>query len=319
MWGSFLLAAFLLFFALRGFNWEFFIISLKNVSYGYLFFIFFWSSFSYFIRALRWRILIISRGDISIADVFWANMTGYLGNNILPARAGELIRAAYVSKVSKASATFAIATGLVERFFDLIFLIILSLISLSFVGGLSELFVRALRIMAFVAGLGALFIIFTPFVGNWILTKLTSWKWRASTFQEKILGFLEQFFHGVEAFHNFRRVFLFTLFTFLIWLMDGLGAVLLAKSLQVSLSLMQSFLFLSMLGISSAIPSTPGYVGVYQFVAVTVLQPFGFTREIAIAFALMIQFMNLLVTIFWGGLGLWVGSRSVVTENKAND
>ncbi len=59
------------------------------------------------------------------------------------------------------------------------------------------------------------------------------------------------------------------------------------------------------MGLSSAIPSTPGYVGVYQFVAVTVLVPFGFPRADALACSLVLQVMNDAVVTFWGLLGLW--------------
>jgi uncharacterized membrane protein YbhN (UPF0104 family) len=73
--------------------------------------------------------------------------------------------------------------------------------------------------------------------------------------------------------------------------------------------LAQSFLLIAALGISSALPSTPGYVGVYQFVAVTILSPFGVARESALALILLVQFLNLLVVSIWGGLGLWLASR----------
>ena len=51
--------------------------------------------------------------------------------------------------------------------------------------------------------------------------------------------------------------------------------------------------------------STPGYVGIYQFVAVTVLQPFGFSRTDAIAYILVAQALLYVVIGFWGSLGLW--------------
>ena len=59
------------------------------------------------------------------------------------------------------------------------------------------------------------------------------------------------------------------------------------------------------MGLSSAIPSTPGYVGIYQFVAVAVLVPFGFPRVDALAYSLVLQIMNYAVVTFWGLLGLW--------------
>jgi len=62
-----------------------------------------------------------------------------------------------------------------------------------------------------------------------------------------------------------------------------------------------AMLLIVALSLSSALPSTPGYVGVYQFVAVRVLQPFGISPSVAIAFMLVSQAISYAVT---GVLGL---------------
>ena len=65
-----------------------------------------------------------------------------------------------------------------------------------------------------------------------------------------------------------------------------------------------AFLLIASLGLGSALPSTPGYVGIYQFVAVTVLGPFGFSRTDAIAFILVVQALTYVVIGFWGSMGI---------------
>ena len=59
-------------------------------------------------------------------------------------------------------------------------------------------------------------------------------------------------------------------------------------------------LLLCGLGLGSALPSTPGYVGIYQFVAVTVLVPFGIPRDGALAFILVGQAVGYVVVLFLG-------------------
>ena len=66
-----------------------------------------------------------------------------------------------------------------------------------------------------------------------------------------------------------------------------------------------AFLLLAGLGLGSALPSTPGYIGIYQFVAVRVLTPFGFSRTDAIAYILVAQALMYIVIGVWGALGLW--------------
>ncbi len=63
------------------------------------------------------------------------------------------------------------------------------------------------------------------------------------------------------------RVLSFVLFSAIIWLTDALAMMVTARALNLTLTLPQSFLLLAALGLSSAVPAMPGYVGIYQFVA----------------------------------------------------
>jgi uncharacterized protein (TIRG00374 family) len=249
--------------------------------------------------------LLITEKEIPAGNVFWANMAGYLGNNILPARAGELIRAAYVSKENNISASFSLATGLVERFIDLIALVILGSISLAVSGILSKALQDALKAMSGVAIIGAITLLVVPYFGDSIRRMVDTLPIKHVAAREKVAGFLNQFLRGIEALHHPKQTLQFPLFTCLIWLMDGIGTIILARALQLDFSLAVSFLLLAGLGLSSAIPSTPGYVGVYQFVAVVVLQPFGITNANALAFIIFFQIISLISIAFWGGFAIW--------------
>ena len=304
------LAAVLLYLALRGLDWPQFIETLKNARYTYLPLVLVWGSLGYFIRALRWRVLLTAEKPISPVDVFWANMAGYLGNNILPARAGELIRAMYVSRQNNVTAPFALATGLVERFIDLITLIILGSVSLSVSDILSKPMQDALTAMSIIGGVGLIAIVLLPYIGYWMDQVIASLPLLTASAKEKLSELLKQFLHGIEALHSAKRIGVFLLFTATIWLMDGIGTLFLGYILNLHLSLSQAFVLLAGLGLSSAIPSTPGYVGVYQFVAVTVLVPFGYSRANALAFILISQILNYLIISFWGLLGLWQINKS---------
>lgn len=116
---------------------------------------------------------------------------------------------------------------------------------------------------------------------------------------------LNQFIGGLMSLQSFSRAARFIALTGLIWLMDALGTVFLAFILKIPLLIQQAFVLLSALGLSSAIPSTPGYVGVYQFVAVTALAPFEISRADALAFILISQILGYLLIGFWGLLSVW--------------
>jgi uncharacterized protein (TIRG00374 family) len=101
---------------------------------------------------------------------------------------------------------------------------------------------------------------------------------------------------GVRSFHNWHRLAQFTALTAIIWALDAIATSTLARSLSIPMPLSVAMLLIVALSLSSAVPSTPGYVGIYQFVAVTILKPFGISPSAAIAFILVTQALNYAVT-----------------------
>ncbi len=97
--------------------------------------------------------------------------------------------------------------------------------------------------------------------------------------------------------------------------MDAIGAILGARSLDLTLSLPMAYLLLTGLGLGSALPSTPGYVGIYQFVAVEVLTPFGFAKAPVIAYTLLLQVLQYVTIGIWGLLA-FLRFRKIKSQNQ---
>jgi uncharacterized membrane protein YbhN (UPF0104 family) len=115
---------------------------------------------------------------------------------------------------------------------------------------------------------------------------------------------------GIRSFHERGRLIHFSLLTAAIWLADAVSVVLCAASLGLALSIPIALLLLAGLGLGSALPSTPGYVGIYQFVAVSILTPFAVSRSDAVALSLLIQAMAYAGILVWGLTGLLKYRRS---------
>ena len=64
---------------------------------------------SMLLRGLRWRILLAADRPIPLLLGFWGVAVGYLGNNFLPARAGEVVRSAMVSRRTGLGTTYVLA------------------------------------------------------------------------------------------------------------------------------------------------------------------------------------------------------------------
>ena len=261
------------------------------------------SCLALFLRSFRWRVLLSAQGKVSIAQAFWATAAGYLGNNVLPARAGEVIRSLMISASSGMSRTFVLTTALSERLVDAIALITISAVVLLIVPLQAGWMMKAARPFA-VLGLGgvAAIALLPMFEKFWfrVLDALPV----PQRLRGAVEGILRQVLQGIRSFHDAGRLASFLVWTAVIWLLDALVTVTLARSLSIAIPLPVAFLLVAGLGLGSALPSTPGYVGVYQFVAVRILTPFGLTNSQAIAYIFLFQAMNYAVILFWGLLGL---------------
>lgn len=304
-----LLAAVLLYFAVRNVNWAETIGILSSGKVFGLTAALFFFSISCVVRALRWRVLLGAQKRISALTVFWAMMTGYLGNSWLPARAGEVIRSVFVGERGGISKSFSLATALTERLADAVILVSASAIALLTLPSLPEQMLQAMRVMAVVGFVGAVVVFIAPRMSRFLESVLL----RAPLphgLREKLINATNSFLDGARALQHPTRLAQFLFFSAVLWSIDTLVGYTVAKALGLTLNPAQVFVLLAALGIASAVPSTPGYVGVYQFVAVKVLVPFGLTDSQALAFIVAFQAIMYIGITFWGLLGLWgPGSR----------
>lgn len=298
-----IIAVILLILAIKGVSWEEMIDTVRRSDPVIILLVISLTTINLFFRGIRWGILISGEKPLQPMTMFWATNDGYLGNALLPARAGELIRSAIVGIKTGIGTSFVFATALTERIVDAGVLVLIGMILLPGVSGLPASIPIALRVMAVVAAAGLLLILVFPLIEKFVRKSLTKLPipegWKA-----KLDGILGRFVLGTRAFVNPARAAGFLGLTPIIWLLDGFITVELAKAMSLSLSLSQALLLMVALGLASALPSTPGYVGIYQFVATTVLPVFGMTKSEALTFILCYQALGVIVYLFWGLISL---------------
>ncbi len=304
-----LLAIVLLYFSLRGIDWLQVWNILRRAKIAFVALWLFLVTVAMVLRVLRWRVLLRSRAAVGFGTAFWATAAGYLGNSFLPARAGELVRTVMVSGRSGLSTAFVLTTALSERLCDAIALVIISSVVLLTLPVRPGWFSHAAKPFAIIGLCGVTAIIVLPKLER-LWRKLLGYAPVPVTIKDKLSSILEHILTGVRALHNPFRLLRFVGFTALIWLTDAVSTQIGMHSLGMHISLPVAFLLIAGLGLGSALPSTPGYVGIYQFVAVTVLVPFGFSQTDAIAYILLAQAVQYVVITFWGLLAL-AGSRDL--------
>jgi uncharacterized protein (TIRG00374 family) len=233
---------------------------------------------------------------------FWAAAAGYVGNNVLPARAGEIIRSLLVSRRSSLGKAFVLTTALVERIFDALALIALSGVALWRLPVRPGWMESAVWTFALTGLAGVVAILLLPAGETYWRSVLAGLPVR-QTWRDRLQRLVRDVSQGVRSLYHGGRLGRFVAFTAAIWWFEGATAMLVAHAIGLSFTVGVAVLLVAGLGLGSALPATPGYVGIYQFVAVSVLTPFGLGKSDAIAYILLFQAMNYLVVLFWGVLG----------------
>jgi uncharacterized protein (TIRG00374 family) len=298
------LAAVLLYFALRGVEWRRVWQIVLGARWPYLAAGIGMSLVNFFVRSIRWRVLLNARAHFRVGTVFWATMAGYMGNSFLPARAGEVVRSFIISGQSALSRTYVLTTALTERLMDAIALVLCASVVLLQVSPKPAWMDRVGRTTAAIAALGALLVAVLPHAEG-LMQQILRRLPLPGAMRDRLLGFAGQILLGLRVFHNAGRLSIFTLLTALIWVMDALGAMVMSRAFDIHMTFPVALLLLAGMGLGSALPATPGYVGIYQFAAVTILPPFGIDRNAALAYILVVQALGYAVVLVLGLLSLY--------------
>jgi uncharacterized protein (TIRG00374 family) len=306
-------AAVLLYFSLRDIKWS----EVRyNLSHADVKLIAIWLvivTIALVLRAWRWRVLLTAEGQVDFPTVFWATAAGYFGNNFLPFRAGEVVRTLMISARTGMNKPYVLTTALSERIFDAITLVGGAAIVLLTLPEKPGWFKHAGTPFSIVGLSGILIIVLLPMLEPlWaaILRKLPI----PAPLTEKLIGIMEKVLVGFRALHDVKRLLVFATFTIAIWSCDTVTAIIGMNALGLSMSPAVAFLLITGLALGSVLPSTPGYVGIYQVVATQVLEPFHYTHENAISYILLFQALQFATYAFWGLLAFSRNKRSMANS-----
>jgi uncharacterized protein (TIRG00374 family) len=253
------------------------------------------------VRAKVWQTIL--RDIPSYKDVLFSAGEGYLLNNFLPFRLGELGRAFFLSKKSSLQFGEIIPTIFIERFTDLTISAVIFLAALPFVAG-AEGSERIGYIVgaAMVIGLVLMYILARN--NQWALDLFHKFSARWPSLQKIGGSFLESFFTGLGVLTD---GWLFIRFLF--WIILNWAIALLAYYLMILAFFSQAQWIWALFGLGAAafggaIPSLPGGVGTFEGAIVGALSFFTDDQSTALAAALSMRFYNYLNSSVIGGIGL---------------
>lgn len=253
----------------------------------------------YVFQAERWR-LVAERPPRDRLRLLGFVVTGVACNNVLPGRVGDLFRARWLSVLARIPGGRALSTVVVDRSFDVVTLVALLLVSLPFVADEAWLDRIVLGGLAFVAVLGVVFAFARVYVRQRPRERRTSRALVRRIVRDTVEGLATRLGPG--------RIAVATLLSFAAWWSWGVGAVLVARSLGIELSLLEALFVTGVMNLGVAVLASPGYVGSYQWLAVASLGLFGVAREEALAFAILMQAVWYVPTTLVGAVALAVGA-----------
>lgn len=298
------LAILLLYLALRNLDWQETIAIFQTADWRVLLGAWVVIVLSYFLRGLRWQVLLSAERTLHPMTVFWGTCVGYLGNSFLPARAGEVIRSALISRKTGIPLFYVLATALTERIFDAVLLVCAILLGLTTFPNIPDWLRSAMTSMLVLGVIGGFSLTLLPHLSGWITTQMRRIP-ITEKIKSKLIEFVEQFLLGMKAFQHVSRAGLFIIISVFTWSLDVFATLIVTAGYGIPFTPLQGLLILAALGLASAAPSTPGYVGIYQSVSVAIFTLFGLSDEGAIVYILTTQGLTYMVVILWGFIGLW--------------
>lgn len=217
-----------------------------------------------FFRTLRWQWLLKPMGEVAFWPAFRALTIGITGNVVLPARAGEFIRAYVIGRSTGISKTGAFATLVVERIFDglTVLLVLLGVI----IFGVRNADLQRAGMLGAAFYLGALVALFVFLSkrhwADWFIHKLLPAK-----LADTALGILDGFTSGLAVLKTPKNLMMVLLWNIFTWVAIPVSFyfALLAFDFGSPAPLMASILMLPAMALALTIPGAPGGVGLVQF------------------------------------------------------
>ena len=333
-------AALVLFFATT--DWPRLVDALAGANYWYVVPAVLLYQVSLLFRTARWQLLLRHMREVPIPRLYPVVVVGYMANNLLPLRLGELVRSYYVGEREGVSKTAALATILIERLMDALTLIVFIAVIAVFVPltAVAEGFgdrtslpwpLLAGAVSVPFAAVFALLVAIAYAPAHASGTAEAGLRLLPETARSRARSLVDRSIHALEALRSPSSVLMLFALSVPVWLFEGGLFFVVGYSFDLHLSYggaaeMAAALVLAMAlaNIGAAVPSSPGGIGLFELIAreTLVLLPLAVVdRSVAGAYAAVVHAVLLLPIIALGqtvliadGLSLrslWRGGRSL--------
>jgi uncharacterized protein (TIRG00374 family) len=246
----------------------------------------------YLVQAARWRAIARTRPPayLGYAELV---VSGVACNNVLPGRIGDILRARWLSLSSSLSSGRAFSSVVLDRGADLLALVALLAVALPRVADEGGWLVRV--------SAGAVALVVLLLLGLAFARLYTRSRSRGRRQRGLLRSLVRDTLEGLAEPLGRATIVEVAALSLLAWLAWTLGAYLVARALGIELDLLDVLFVAAVVNLGVAVPSSPGFVGTYQWLAVESLAVLGVTREPALAFSILLQATWYVPTTLVGG------------------
>ena len=281
---------------------------------------------SYFLRAVRWRYLLIHEKFIPYSSLYPATIIGYMANNLLPARLGEFIRAYVLAQREGLQTPAVFASLVIDRLFDggtVMVILLFTLFTLRLPQGLSEA-ETALRTGGIVT-----FVLYAVVVAFLILLKHQTMRTLAWTglllkpfpqrFSDKLIPLLGSFIGGIRLSSRGGHIAAVLFSSLLVWTFCVIPVDMVLQGFGIHLPVTASMFILVLLVFAVMVPASPGFIGTYHYACYKGLSAFGIHETTAVSIALILHGTAFFPVIIAGFYYLWKNKISLNTVREAGN
>lgn len=292
--------------------------ALRSADYRYIFLAVCFTFISYFLRAVRWRYLLISEKHIPFSSLYPATIIGYMANNLLPARLGEFVRAYTLAQREHLEVPSVFASLVIDRLFDgftVLLLLLVTLFTLRLPAGIEDA-VGALR-----AGGAVMFFLYCAVVLFLFLLKRQTVRTLSAVgyilkpfpahFSEKLIPLLGSFIGGIRLSSRGGHFAALVASSAAIWLFCVLPVDMTLRSFNIHLPVTASMFILILLVFAVMVPASPGFIGTYHYACYKGLSVFGIPKATSVSIALIMHGTGFFPVIIAGLYYLWKNKISL--------
>lgn len=307
-----------LYFAFRGIDFKESLEIIKNIKVIYLIFSVIVGTSIVVLRALRWQCFIPLKNKIRKSTIVASVYIGYMANNILPAKLGEVVRAYVLGNKENISKTAIFASVISERLFDVFTGVLMLAVAIIFIPSLPKTIFYGAVLLFVICIIGGCLLVFISKKKDFafsVFSKVISFL--PKKIKEKTKTMFHKFIEGIGFRADKKHIFFLIFYTITYWGGQVISVLLLFKAFSIDGSPALALFTIAAMGFGFAVPAAPSGIGPIEWIVIFALTLVGVDKTLAASFAFVYHLIGIIpvtavgfFSLLYLGIDLKTATRS---------